>query len=167
GEGVGPAVATVGGPEEEVRAVGQASASFVHAGDIHVACGQVAGDLHVADEGIAVGNLSLAPSRSVVGREADEDAGAAIEVIPGNVHPSKEGRGCIVVGPARLSVVVAAVVNAKMGPAIRVHGSGGLVPAEAKTAAGQVNKDSEPSLGWLVEQSNRVAQGIADRVLTV
>ena len=34
-----------------------------------------------------------------------------------------------------------------MGPAIRVRGSGGLVPAEALTAAAGVEPDGEPSAG--------------------
>src|SRR5436190_13808975 len=147
GVGVGPGVAAVGGSVDEVHVgVGEATAAFVHAGDVDVACGQVTGDLDVADEGSAGGDLSLVgPSRSVVSGVADEEALASIEVVPGNVHPPKEWATRVVVGPARLAVVVAAGVNAGiMGPASRVRGIGGLVPAEALTAAALVEPDREP-----------------------
>ena len=36
--------------DKVVVVVRKAAASFVHAGDIHVACDQVAGDLDIADE---------------------------------------------------------------------------------------------------------------------
>ena len=55
-----------------------------------------------------------------------------------------EGRGWVVVRPARLSVVTAVAVNAEMGPASRVRRIGGLVSAEALTAAGSVQPDGEP-----------------------
>ena len=58
-----------------------------------------------------------------------------VEVVPGNIHPPEEGRRWVVVRPTRLPVVATAVVNAEMGPAIRVRGIGGLVPAEAEAAA--------------------------------
>ena len=56
GVGVGPGGTAIGGLVNDVGAVGAAArnaaiaAVFVHAGDIHVARGQVAGDLHVSDE---------------------------------------------------------------------------------------------------------------------
>ena len=71
----------------------------------------------------------------------------------------------VVVGPARLSVVVVVVVNAIMGPAIRVPRSSGLVTAEALTAAASVQPDSEPGAGWAIVQNNRVAHGIGKRAL--
>src|SRR6266853_2985710 len=59
GGGVGPGVAAVGGSVDEVVVgVGEATAAFVHAGDVDVACDQVTGDLDVADEGSAGGNLA-------------------------------------------------------------------------------------------------------------
>ena len=58
-----------------------------------------------------------------------------IKVVPGNVHVSEVGRRGVVVGPARLPVVAAAGVNAKMGPASRVQRSGGLVAAQGAAAA--------------------------------
>ncbi|PYK63394.1 MAG: hypothetical protein DME50_17620 [Verrucomicrobia bacterium] len=59
GIGVGPGIASVGRPVEEVSAiVGKATAAFVHARDVHVAFGKVTGDLDVADEGRAGGDLS-------------------------------------------------------------------------------------------------------------
>src|SRR2546425_12657043 len=73
GVGVSPGVAAVGGSVEEVHVgVGEATAAFVHAGDVDVACGQGTGDLDVADE--AGGQLSLGgPGRSGVGGVADEE----------------------------------------------------------------------------------------------
>src|SRR5205823_9362609 len=51
GVGVGPSVATVGRAEDFVgTGAGQASASFVHAGDVQVARDFVARDLHVANK---------------------------------------------------------------------------------------------------------------------
>src|SRR5438552_10548566 len=121
GVGVAPGVAAIGGfVDEVVVVVGEATAAFVHAGDVDVACGQVAGDLDIADEGSsAVGNLSRGrPSRAIVGREAEgEGAVPDSVVIPGNVHPPIEWATRVVVGPARLTVVEGAGVNAVMGPA--------------------------------------------------
>src|SRR5438067_2512626 len=167
GVGVGPGVAAVGGSVDEVHVgVGETTAAFVHAGEVDVACGLVTGDLHVADEGSASSDLSLVgPGRSVVGGVADEEALASIKVVPGNVHPPKEGAARVVVGPARLAVVVAAAVNAVMDPASRVRGIGGLVPAEALTAAALVEPDCEPGTGWFVVQNNGVAHGTAERAL--
>src|SRR5450631_1517992 len=75
GVSVGPGIAAVGGSEDEVDVgVGEATAAFVHAGDVHIACGQVTGDLDIADEGTAGGKHSLVgPSRAVVGGGADEE----------------------------------------------------------------------------------------------
>ena len=140
--------------------------SFVHARDVHSACGQVAGDLHIADEWAGRGQLSLGPGATVVSREADSEAPSISEVVPRDVHPPKEWTARVVVGPARLAIVAAAVVNAEMRPAIRVRGIGGLVPADALTAAGRIEKDSKPSAGWLVVQSNGVAKGIGEGALT-
>ena len=50
--GVSPGVTAVGGLEDVVSVVvREASASFIHAGDVHVACREVAGNLDVADKG--------------------------------------------------------------------------------------------------------------------
>ena len=77
-----------------------------------------------------------------------------------------EGRGWVVVGPARLAVVLRAAVNAEMGPASRVRGSGGLVSTEALTAAGPIEPDGEPGGGGAIVQNNRVAHGIGEGALT-
>ena len=58
-------------------------------------------------------------------------------------------------------------VNAEVGPASRVRGSGGLVAAEALTAAGRVEPDGEPGAAWLVVQNNGVALGTGEGALTV
>src|SRR6266404_8915790 len=78
GVGVGPGGSAVGGSVDEVVVVvREATAAFVHAGDVDVACGQVTGDLDIADEGSAAGNLSrAAPSQPIVGGEAEEEGGA-------------------------------------------------------------------------------------------
>ena len=50
GVGVGPSVAAVSGPIEQVRVVvRKASTPFVHARDVDVACGEIAGDLDIAE----------------------------------------------------------------------------------------------------------------------
>src|SRR5207244_2016289 len=88
-----------------------------------------------------------------------------VKVVPGNIHVPKEGRGWVVVCPARLAVVAAARVNAKMGPAIGIRGIGGLKPAQG-TARVAIQPHSKPSLGRLVIQNYRVAKGIGKRTLT-
>src|SRR5439155_22982480 len=88
GVGVGPSVAHVGGPEDEVGSrPGSAPASFVHASDIHVACGLIAGDLDLPDEGAAGRQLVRGPSGTIVSGDADEEGTAPnSEVVPRNVH---------------------------------------------------------------------------------
>jgi len=65
---VGPGVAAVRGSENEIRiVVREAAAAFVHASDVHVACGQVAGDLDVANEGRAGRDLPrIGPGKTVI-----------------------------------------------------------------------------------------------------
>ena len=65
------------------------------------------------------GLLQVAPLS--VERDNEDVAAASIKVVPGNVHSPEEGRAWVVIRPARLPVVAAAVVNAEMGPAIWVH----------------------------------------------
>src|SRR5207247_7430338 len=148
--------AVIGGHENEVGArPASAPASFVHARDVYVARGRVTSDLDIADEGVACGQLVLGPGETVVSGDADEESPSPyIEVVPRDVHVPEVGRGCVVVGPARFSVVSGTVVNAEMRPASRVRGIGGLVPADAKTAAGLINPDGKPRTGWLVVQAN-------------
>ena len=95
---------------------------------------RVTGDLHVADEGAGVDHCYRGCSkwrRCQWSSVTKQGAAADIEVVPGNVHVPEDGRAGVVVGPARLPVVAAVGVNAEMGPASRVRGSGGLVPAQA------------------------------------
>src|SRR4029077_8231468 len=100
--------------------LGGATAAFVHAGDVHDACGLVASDLDVADKCAAAGNLMRVPSETVVGGNADEEgAPANSEVVPGDVHVPIEWAGRVVVGPTRLSVGAAFVENAIVDPASR------------------------------------------------
>ena len=56
-------------------------------------------------------------------------------------------------------------MNAIMSPAIRIAGSGGLIPAETLTAAGPVQPHREPGLGRLVIQNHRVAKRIGEGAL--
>ena len=132
--------------------MGKAAAPFVHAGDVHVAGGEVASDLDIANERRAGGNLSrVCPSQAIVSRVADEERAAAdVEVVPGSVHPPVEWRRWVVVSPTRLSVVVVTGVNAVMGPTIRVPGCGGLIAAQPLTAAAPVEPDGKPGAGWAI-----------------
>src|SRR6266446_2264773 len=106
----------------------EASSAFVHASDVHVACNQVAGDLHVTDE--ATRDLMRGPTVPIISGDRDgEGASANTEIVPGNVDVSVMGRGRVVVHSARLSVVLGARVNAVMGPAIRVPRCAGFIAA--------------------------------------
>jgi 3D (Asp-Asp-Asp) domain-containing protein len=71
-------------------------------------------------------------------------------------------RRWIIIDPARLSVVEAAAVNAKVGPA--TQRIGGLIPAEATTTAAPVDPYVIPSGSVVVVQSNRVAKRIGESV---
>ena len=132
--------------------MGEASASFIHARDVYISCSQIARDLDVADKRRAASDLSrVGPGETVVSGIANEEgASSDVEVVPGNVHAPVERRGCVVIGPARLSVVVVAIVNAIMGPAIRVGRGSGLVSAEALSSATPVKPDSEPGAGGAI-----------------
>src|SRR2546429_4063309 len=165
---MGPGIAAIGGAVDLVVSVGAAAATaaisgvFVHACDVQVAIGIIAGDLHVADK--AGGHLSpVGPSQTVVSTVTDEDGASPNgEVVFGHVHPPKERGRWVVISPAGLSVVTASAVNAVMGPTKGIPGSVGLITAHAATAAGNVDPDGEPSTGWLVVQNNRVALGIGE-----
>ena len=87
GIGIGPGITAIGGAVDLVIPVAAAagtattSAVFVHAGEVHVARNQVAGDLHVANE--CSGDLSfVGPGIAVVSGIANEDIPAAREVAP-------------------------------------------------------------------------------------
>jgi len=166
--GVGPSVAAVGRPEEKIRVgVGKAATTFIHAGDVHIACGKVASNLDIADKGCAARDLPrVRPSETIVSGIANEErATADIEVVPGNVHPTIEWRRRIGIGPARFAVVIVAVVDAIMRPAIRAPRSRGLVSAETLSAAPSVQPNSEPSAGRTIVQNNRIAYGVGEWAL--
>ncbi|PYJ37282.1 MAG: hypothetical protein DME84_08015 [Verrucomicrobia bacterium] len=155
---LGPAIAAIGGPIKMVDVVVRKTAtSFIHARDVHSAVGKVAGDLDIADERARGSQLSLGPGGTVVSREADLEVPSDGEVVPGNVHVSKEGRRWIVVGPARLAVVTAATVNARANcpgdPTVRR-----LPGADALPAAARSQKNCKESAGRFVVESNRVAK---------
>jgi hypothetical protein len=168
GERIGPSDAAVGRAVDLVGPVSEAPTHLVHRGDVDVARGQVADDLDVAKE-VAGAHLDwAAPSETVVSRTDGEDVRvASIKVVPGNVHASKEWAARVVVRPARLPVVAAAVVNAEMGPAIRIPWSCGLEPAETLTAARLVEPNGEPScrLGGCTEQRGH-QRGTGEGALT-
>src|SRR4029077_4143289 len=172
GVGVGPGNAAIGGAVHLVGPIGEPPIELVHAGDVHVARDLVAGDLHVADEVSASGNLNrTGPPHAVVSGANDEDAAAGaawdIKVVPGNIHSPEEGRGCVVIRKARLSVGRGLAENTEVGPAIRIPGSGGLVAPEALTAAACVQPHGQPSLAWLVVQNNRIALRTSKWALTI
>ena len=148
--------------------MGETTTAFIHTGDVEGPVARhVTRDLRVADEGTHVGHRYRAAPRAAVVSGATDDQGALthVKVVPGNIHVPEEGRGWVVVGPARLAVVAAARVNAEMGPAIWVRGIGGLKPAQG-AARVAIEPDSKPSLGWLVVQNNRITKGIGKRTLT-
>ena len=145
--GVRPSVAAIGRPEKKVRiVVRKATTAFIHPGDVYIARGEVAGDLDIADEWRAAGDLScVSPSEPIVRGITNEKRTAAdIEVVPGDVHAAIKRGGGVVIGPARLAVIVGIAVNAKMGPAIRARGVGGFIAAQTLCAAARVQPDREP-----------------------
>src|SRR5262249_29896384 len=166
--GVGPRIAAVGRPEEEIRVIARkAAATFVHACDVHIACGKVAGNLDIADKRRAAGDLlRVGPSKTIVGGIANEERTTAhMEVVPGNVYSPIKWRGGIAIGPARFAVVLVVIVNAIMSPAIRAPRRGGLVSAETLAAAAHIEPDGKPSAGWAVVQNNRIAHGVGEGAL--
>ena len=144
--------------------------TFVHAGDVEGPVARhVTGDLRVADEGAVLATV-IAPLHvlplSVERRNEEPEAALThVKVVPGNIHVPEEGRGWVVVRPARLAVVAAARVNAKMGPAIWVRRIGGLKPAQGAAAALPSSQTVNQVPSWLVVQNNRIAKGIAGRGL--
>ena len=56
-------------------------------------------------------------------------------------------------------------MNAVRGPALRVPGSGGLIPAEA--AASPKSPDSVPGGGWAVIQNDGAASSVFEGALTI
>ena len=96
----------------------------------------------------------------------DKDALTAGKVVPGDVHPPKEWGGWVVIGPAGLAIVTAAAVDAVMGPAMGIGGSGGVVATHAATAAPRIDPNGEKLAGWLVVQNNGVALGTSKGALT-
>src|SRR5947209_8197629 len=115
GIGECPSGPAVGGAINHIGAVAEATAHFIHARNVNVACKQIASDLNVSDgAGPAKREvLRCTPSGTVIGRKRDRDGRPSnSEVVKGNVHPPVESRRGIHVAPARLAVVVAAVVDA-------------------------------------------------------
>src|SRR6188472_1562343 len=125
----------------------EASPALVHTSDVYVACDQVASHLHVADErGPSARHDWAVPRGTVVTGESDEDVCVGLtKVVPRNVHSPEERRAWVIVGPAGLAIVFGIGINAKMGPAIRVVRSGGLVPAQR--AAVSVRPHRKPGAG--------------------
>src|SRR5437773_3444464 len=151
-------------------AVRKASAAFVHARDVHhPVAREVAGDLDVTNEGNAVSYLyrSVPCGAGISGVGYKKGAAINGEVVPGNVHPSIVWTGRVIVGPARLTVVLRVGVNAReVGPASSILRSGGLVPTEALAAARHIEPNRKPGAGWLVIQNDWIALRIGERALT-
>src|SRR5882724_3911882 len=146
----------------------ETTAAFVHTGDVEGPVARhVTGDLRVADEGASVGHRYRAAPRAAVVSGAAHDQGTRThgKVVPGNIHVPEEGRTGVVIGPARLAVVAAARVNAKMRPAVWIVRSGGLVSAQG-AARVSIDPDSEPSAARLVVDNNRIAKGIGKGATT-
>ena len=148
GIGVAPGTTAIGGFKDQVRVVvRETTAAFVHPRNVYgPAARQVARDLHVADKGsLGAYHRRAAPSRASISRRNDKDVRVGlIKVVPGNVHPPEERRAGIVIHPARLAVVTTVIVNAEMGPTIRMRGRGGLVPAKTLTTARPIQPHREP-----------------------
>jgi hypothetical protein len=144
--------------------VGEATTAFVHAGDVNYAVARkISCDLHVTDEGTRRGELYWSvPRRAVITGVGD---GEGTAVAPGDIHAPIEWGASVVVSPTRFAIVARAIVNAKMGPASSIRGSGGLISAEALSAAGCVKPDGEPGARWFVVQSYRVAHGSGEGTL--
>src|SRR5437899_2193187 len=115
GIGEYPSGPAVGGAINHIGAVAEATAHFIHARNVNVACKQIASDLNVSDgAGPAKREvLRCTPSGTVIGRKRDRDGRPGnSEVVKGNIHPPVERPSGIHVDPARLAVVVAADVDA-------------------------------------------------------
>ena len=100
--GVDPCSAAIGGLEEKVGVVVRKTASpFVHAGDIHIAVGKVARDLHVTNEGTLSADRDFAaPSGTVISGAGNNDIRVAqIKVIPRNIHVSAQCTAPVAVEP--------------------------------------------------------------------
>src|SRR5438552_391899 len=168
---VTPRATAIGGFEDEVGVVvRETTAAFVHTGDVcRPAARQVARDLHIADERAAIDHCCRAAPRgaAISGKDAHESALADIKVVPGNVQSPKETQSGIVISPARFAISRSLVESAEMRPAIRIRGSGGLVPAKTLTAAGAIQPDRSPSAGRLMVQNNRITKSIVERPLAV
>ena len=157
GVGVGPCVATVRGPINMVDVVvGEATAAFVHPGDVNIARNLVGGDLDVPDEG--VGNVDRGgPSDAVIAGVGGANLLALSEVIPGSVHSTEKWRRWVVIRVARLAVVTGTLVNASTNRPGDAAVSG-LPGAKAKTAAARSDINCKESAGRFVVENNRVAK---------
>src|SRR5262249_53905186 len=130
---ISPASTTIGGFENEVRVgMRKTTATFVHAGDVKGSVTRhITGDLHVANKGSAVDDSDRTrPCVAIVGKKASNQGPRThVKVVQGNVHSSKERRGWVVVSPARLTIVTAAIMNAEVRPAVWILRIGRLVSA--------------------------------------
>src|SRR5207245_7630964 len=164
GLGIGecPSRPAVGGAIHHVGAVAEATAHFIHAGNVNVACNLIAGDLNVSDECGPPKRHVLRgiPSGTVITRKRDRDGGSSIsEVVKGNVHPPVERRSGIHVAPAGLAVGTA---SWKIGNASANGPSGAAVSgrpvADSLAATARSEKYGVPSGVGAVVKDNRVAE---------
>ena len=139
------------------------TAVFIHAGDVHVSCNEIASDLNVSNEDGPSGNREVhgpTPSGTVISRADDRDGGPRIsEVVIGDVHSPEKWRGWVVVAPARLAVAIA---RRKVGNAWANRPGdaavSGLPGTDALSAAAGSEKNCKESAGRFVVESNRVAK---------
>src|SRR5206468_1740640 len=175
--GVGKGGTAVSGSVDYVSAIGPATgktaiaAVFVHASDVHVAVDLIDGDLDVSNKNGPGRDWKVhrrTPSNTIVTRAHDRDGRPGIsKVVPGNVHSVGEGRGRVFVHHTRLAVVTGSAVNTGvMGPASRVPGSAGFVPAEATAALPITDPHGEPSGRGAIVKNNWVALSIGEGALT-
>ena len=168
GVSVSPCVAAVSGLEDEVLVVvGEATATFVHTGDVDPPiASHVSRDLHVADEGSlsAHHHRGIVPRDAIITGESHEDVRVGlIKVVPGNVHPTEEGRAGVIVGPARFAVARTFEESAIMRPAIGIPGCGRLISTQALTTATTIQPHRKPGGRRLVVQNHGVTKGIGKR----
>ncbi len=152
-----PTDTAVGRAVHHVLPGGQAAAALVHRRQVNPATAlQVAGDLDVADE--AGVELHWCPSGAVVGVGDVECAAPNGKVVIGDIHPSVERAGRVVIHPHALAVAILgrdvgragagapgdAVCRGPQADALAAA-AGGQVPGEPHGQAGVVHHD------WVAE----------------
>ena len=163
--GIGPCVAAIGGTIDFVSPVAKAPTHLVHASDVDVARDLIARDLNITDEGCGDRYGGVPGSAVITGIGDAKSSTTNIEIVIGNVHPVREGRGRVIIDPSGIPVIIRIGVNTEMGPAIGVRGIGRFVAAQALTAACRVQPNGKPGAGRAVIKNNRIAQRPTERAV--